>query len=70
MNASALYRCSDDPVKKGLANLRAITVQQTANGNQVKYNDHLLYTYISDGSPGEVTGDNVNGWFVAVADLS
>lgn len=47
-----------------------LTVQQTANGNQVTYNGHLLYTYISDDSPGEVTGDNVDSWFVATPDLS
>lgn len=52
-------------------NLRGIlTAQQTANGNQVEYNGHLLYTYNADTGPNQVHGDNVNSWFVATPDLS
>ena len=46
-----------------------LTVQQTANGNQVEYNGHLLYTYISDSGPSIVTGNGVNSWYVATPDL-
>jgi predicted lipoprotein with Yx(FWY)xxD motif len=46
-----------------------LAVQQTANGAQVEYNRHLLYTYANDTSPGQVTGNGVNGWYVATPDL-
>ncbi len=46
-----------------------LTAQKTDNGNQVEYNEHLLYTYDSDTAPGQVNGDNVNSWFVATSDL-
>ncbi|WP_422877887.1 hypothetical protein [Ktedonosporobacter rubrisoli] len=45
-------------------------MQQAGNGNQVEYNGHLLYTYIGNMSPGQVTGHNVNNWFVAALALS
>lgn len=48
----------------------SLTLQQTANGNQIEYNGHLLYTYIGDTSARQVTGDNVNNWFVATPALS
>ncbi|HLG77206.1 MAG TPA: hypothetical protein VKX46_12385 [Ktedonobacteraceae bacterium] len=48
-----------------------ITVQQTANGNQVEYNNHMLYTYVKDTAPGQTNGQGVGGkWYVATADLS
>ena len=47
-----------------------LSVQQTANGVQVEYNRHLLYTYISDTSPGQVTGNGVDNWYVATPDLT
>ena len=41
-----------------------LTVQRTANGNQVEYNGHPLYTYVGDGAPGQVTGQgNGNVWY-------
>ena len=46
-----------------------LSVQQTANGAQVEYNRHLLYTYANDTSPGQVTGNGVSGWYVATPDL-
>ena len=46
-----------------------LTVQQTANGNQVEYNEHLLYTYIGDSGPSTVTGNGVNSWYAATPDL-
>jgi predicted lipoprotein with Yx(FWY)xxD motif len=46
-----------------------LTVQHTANGNQVEYNKHLLYTYIGDTAPGQMTGNGVDEWYVATTDL-
>lgn len=46
-----------------------LTVQQTTNGNQVEYNKHLLYTYIGDTAPGQMTGNGVDQWYVATTDL-
>ncbi len=37
----------------------------TANGSQVTYNGHLLYTYTGDAAPGEATGSGKGGkWYV------
>jgi predicted lipoprotein with Yx(FWY)xxD motif len=48
----------------------ALTALNDANGNQVEYNGHLLYTYAQDKAPGDTTGQNVGGkWFVATPDL-
>jgi len=42
-----------------------------ANGSQVTYNGHPLYTYSGDTAPGQVTGDGIGGvWFVAPANLT
>ena len=42
-----------------------------ANGSQVTYNGHPLYTYSGDSAPGQVNGDGVNGvWFVAPTNLA
>jgi predicted lipoprotein with Yx(FWY)xxD motif len=41
-----------------------LTVVATANGRQVGYNGHFLYTFIED-SPGRVTGQGVQNFFVA-----
>jgi len=42
-----------------------------ANGNQVSYNGHPLYTYGGDSAPGDAKGDGVEGkWFVATPDLA
>ena len=36
-----------------------------ANGNQVEYNGHLLYTYSGDSAPGQTNGEGLFGkWFV------
>jgi hypothetical protein len=35
-----------------------------ANGQQVLYNGHFLYTFVDD-TPGQVTGQGVQGFFVA-----
>jgi len=47
-----------------------LSVQQTANGAQVEYNRHLLYTYTGDTSPGQVTGNGDDNWYVATPDLT
>jgi len=47
-----------------------LTVVVDANGNQVEYNGHPLYTFASDTAPGQTNGEGVGGvWFVATPDL-
>jgi predicted lipoprotein with Yx(FWY)xxD motif len=41
----------------------------TANGTQVSYNGHFLYTFVED-SPGRVTGQGVQNFFVATPSLT
>ena len=42
----------------------------TANGNQVEYNGHPLYTYTGDTAPGQTNGEGFKGvWFVVTSDL-
>jgi predicted lipoprotein with Yx(FWY)xxD motif len=46
-------------------------VFQNANGNQVIYNDHPLYTYSGDSAAGQTKGEGLFGkWFVATPDLA
>jgi predicted lipoprotein with Yx(FWY)xxD motif len=41
-----------------------------ANGNQVEYDGHPLYTFASDTGPGQTNGEGVGGiWFVATPNL-
>jgi predicted lipoprotein with Yx(FWY)xxD motif len=48
-----------------------LTVRNGANGNQVLYNGHPLYTYVKDGDSGDAYGQGVGGkWFVATPDLA
>ena len=48
-----------------------LTTQTTANGNQVEYNGHLLYTFAADSAPGQTNGEGIGGkWFVATTTLS
>jgi len=47
-----------------------LTVVKTANGNQVEYNGHLLYTFSGDSGPAQSNGEGVgNKWFVVTTDL-
>ncbi len=47
-----------------------LTVVKTANGNQVEYNGHLLYTFSGDSGPAQSHGEGVgNKWFVVTTDL-
>lgn len=42
-----------------------------ANGSQVTYNGHPLYTYSGDSAPGQINGKGVGGvWFVASTDIA
>jgi predicted lipoprotein with Yx(FWY)xxD motif len=45
-----------------------LTSVGTSNGEQVAYRDHFLYTFIED-SPGRVTGQGVQDFFVATPGL-
>jgi len=48
----------------------ALSVQHTANGQQVEYDKHLLYTYSADTAPGQTKGEGLFGkWFVATPGL-
>jgi predicted lipoprotein with Yx(FWY)xxD motif len=43
-----------------------LEVYPNANGKQVIYNDHPLYTFSGDSATGQTNGDGVAGkWFVA-----
>jgi predicted lipoprotein with Yx(FWY)xxD motif len=45
-----------------------VTEQATANGNQVEYNGHPLYTYVNDTTTGQVNGQGVNSiWYAAAS---
>jgi len=48
-----------------------LSVSTNANGSQVAYQGHLLYTFASDTAAGQTNGEGVGGvWFVATTDLS
>src|SRR5262249_50194704 len=48
-----------------------LTVVSNANGSQVQYNGHFLYTYAADTAPGQTKGEGVgNKWHVATPDLA
>ncbi len=48
-----------------------LTVFMDANGEQVEYNGHPLYTYSGDSGPGQINGEGVAGvWFVATTTLA
>ena len=48
-----------------------LTAPAGANGNQVLYNGHPLYTYVKDGDASDAYGQGVGGkWFVATPDLA
>jgi predicted lipoprotein with Yx(FWY)xxD motif len=46
-----------------------LSVLSNANGAQVQYNGHFLYTFVED-SPGHVTGQGVQNFFIATPGLS
>jgi len=48
-----------------------LEVYKNANGNQVIYNDHPLYTYSGDSAAGQTMGEGLFGkWFVCTPDLA
>ena len=47
----------------------AVASVATTNGHQVVYNGHFLYTFVQD-SPGHVSGQGVQNFFVATPALS
>src|SRR6266704_249369 len=48
-----------------------LSAQMDANGTQVEYNGHLLYSYSGDTAPGQTNGEGLFGkWFVATPNLA
>lgn len=48
-----------------------LTASTNANGQQVEYNGHPLYTYSGDTAPGQMNGEGFMGiWFVVPTDLA
>ncbi len=63
------YLSSVAPAKGTLAGTLAL--QTNANGSQVTYNGHPLYTYSGDTGPGQTNGEGIaQKWFVATNDLT
>jgi len=61
---SATAPTAEDPLPGRLAAVK------TANGPQVSYNGHFLYTYAGDSAPHQAYGQGVAGkWWVATVDL-
>jgi predicted lipoprotein with Yx(FWY)xxD motif len=58
---------SASPAATGLTG--KLTAVTDIHGNQVAYNGHLLYTFADD-QPGQVTGQGVQGFFVATPGLT
>jgi len=47
-----------------------LSIASTANGSQVEYNGHPLYTYSGDTAPGQTNGQGFRGvWFAVTSDL-
>lgn len=49
----------------------SLKVLNGANGNQLEYNGHLLYTYTGDTLPSQATGEGLFGkWFIVTPSLA
>jgi predicted lipoprotein with Yx(FWY)xxD motif len=47
-----------------------LSVITDANGNQIEYNGHPLYTFSGDTAPGQTNGEGITGmWFVTTPNL-
>lgn len=47
-----------------------LTIVTTANGSQVAYNGHLLYTFSGDSAAGQTNGEGIAGkWFVVTPNV-
>jgi predicted lipoprotein with Yx(FWY)xxD motif len=69
-NWPPLIATSDNPASEP-ALPGQLTVLNGANGKQVLYNGHPLYTYFKDADSGDVYGQGIGGkWFVATPDLA
>jgi len=66
----ALFSGTDKPTAdEGLTG--TLEVVHTANGSQLSFNKHLLYTFAKDTAPGQANGEGVMGkWYVVHADKS
>jgi predicted lipoprotein with Yx(FWY)xxD motif len=58
---------SASPTEAGLPG--QVSATPAANGRQVQYNGHFLYTFVND-TPDQVTGQDVQGFVVATPGLS
>jgi predicted lipoprotein with Yx(FWY)xxD motif len=48
-----------------------LEIYPNANGKQIIYNDHPLYTYGGDSGPGQTSGEGILGkWFVVTPDIA
>lgn len=48
-----------------------LSIVKDANGSQVAYNGHPLYTFSGDSAPGQTNGEGAGGvWFVVPIDLA
>jgi predicted lipoprotein with Yx(FWY)xxD motif len=57
---------SSDPALQG-----SLTIVSGANGSQVAYKGHPLYTYSKDEDSGDAYGEGIGGkWFAATPDLA
>jgi predicted lipoprotein with Yx(FWY)xxD motif len=54
-----------DTITSSITLPHKLTVYKTANGNQVEYDGHPLYTYVGDMAPGQFTGRGMgNVWYL------
>jgi predicted lipoprotein with Yx(FWY)xxD motif len=58
---------SASPTERGATG--KLTVLADGNGQQVLYNGHFLYTFVND-APGQVTGQGVQDFFVAIPNVA